>query len=300
MTNLDPRSTGLRRRIVLLTLALSLLVPISLSALQRKKTTPARQASQTPASSPSPTPEPSPPTVEFQAIPDRDSAGPDDEIRISLFLTNKSSKPLTKLKLKFADPSFTLTDVNLADPLPPFGSLAQTAIMTRVPKGSFGSHKLLFSLDYAWSANGAEFVSSQTTTATISIVRRFEEEAKGFPGGTAAFLYLLLPIIPAIISYQVFEEKRKGEPLKLPSFGAEYVVPAFLVAVVINLAVQVLFRFDTSLGYSDPLLLIGMLFVSFALGAAPPLYRWRRDFKLRESLSGSRTHWTGFHGRDCC
>jgi hypothetical protein len=199
-----------------------------------------------------------------------------------VFVANKSSKPITRLKLNFVDPGFQLAEVKLPEPLPPFGSLSQTASMKPKSTAYFGAHKLLFSLEYTWNANGAEFVSSQPATATLSIMRRFEDEAKGFPGGTAAFLYLLLPIIPAIFSYQLFEGRRRGEDWKLPSFGAEYVVPAFLVAVVVNLGVLLLFQYNTSLGYSDPLVFIAVLFISAAAGAVLPLYRWRRDRNFRK------------------
>jgi hypothetical protein len=268
------------RQVVILVFGLYLLMPVSLSALQRNP--PARQNVKPPASSPSPTPDPSPPVLDFQVIPDRDNIGPDHEIRVSVFVANKSSKPVTRLKLNFSDPAFQLAEVKLPEALPPFASISQTASMKPQPGAYFGAHKLLFSLEYAWNANQTEFVSSQLATTTISIARRFEEEAKGFPGGTAAFLYLLLPIIPAILSYQLFEGWRKGESWKLPSFGAEYVVPAFLVAVVINLGALLIFRYNTSLGYSDPLVFIAVLFISAAAGAVLPLVRRRRDLNFKK------------------
>lgn len=270
------------RQFVIRLLGLYLVANSALYAVAQQKTQLARQNVKPPASSPSPTPEPSPPVLDFQVVPDRDSVGPDDEIRVSVFVANKSSKPLTKLKLNFSDRNFTLNNVKLPESLPPFGSLRQTASMKSINTPYSGAHKLLFSLEYAWNANGTEFVSSQPATTTISIVRRFEEEAKGFPGGTAAFLYLLLPIIPAILSYQLFEGRRKGEDWKVPSFRAEYVVPAFLMAVVVNLCVLLLFRYNTSLGYSDPLVFMMVLFISAAAGAALPLYRKRNDLKFRK------------------
>jgi hypothetical protein len=275
-----PSSARFRRPLLIIVFGLCGLVPNLSSALQRQTISPAKQKGKPPASSPSPTPEPSAPVVDFQVIPDRDSVGPDDEIRVSVFVANKSSKPITNLKLNFPNGDFQLSDLKLPGPLPPFGSLSQTASMRPKSEAYFGAHKLLFSLEYTWNANGAEFVSSQPATATVSIARRFEEEAKGFPGGTAAFLYLLLPIIPAILSYQLFEGRRKGDDWKLPSFGTEYVVPAFLVAVVVNVGLLLLFQFKTSLGYSDPLVFIAVLLISAAAGAVLPLYRWRNDVKF--------------------
>jgi hypothetical protein len=277
MQNFLPRLALVRPRSVILVLALLMFALGSFNAQQRKTAVKPRTSSPGPATSPSPTPEPSPPQLDFQIITDRDSAGPDDQIRLSVFLANKSSKPIKTLKLNFEDPDFELNELKLAQPLPAFGSLNQTATIKPKSTAYFGAHKLLFLLEYTWDANGTEFVSSQPATATLSITHRFEEEAKGFPGGTAAFLYLLLPIIPAILSYQLFEGRRKGEEWKLPSFGADYVVPAFLVAVVVNLGVLIIFRYNTSLGYSDPLVFIAVLFISGVAGAVLPLYRWKRD-----------------------
>ncbi|HKV35428.1 MAG TPA: hypothetical protein VJP89_13925 [Pyrinomonadaceae bacterium] len=274
--------THVIRQLLFLMLGLYLAAPVASDALAQQKTPLARQNVKPPASSPSPTPEPAPPALDFQVVPDRDSVGPDDEIRVSVFVANKSSKPITRLKLNFSDRNFKLDDVKLPEPLPPFGSLRQTASMKSIETPYSGAHKLLFSLEYAWNANGTEFVSAQPATLTVSIVRRFEEEAKGFPGGTAAFLYLLLPIIPAILSYQLFEGRRKGEDWKLPSFRAEYVVPAFLVAVLVNLGILILFQYNASLGYSDPLVFIAVLFMSAVAGAVLPLYRWRKDLEFRK------------------
>jgi hypothetical protein len=253
--------------------------------LQLKKTTPGRDASQSATTSPSPTPEPSPPTVDFQAIPDRDNAGPDDAINIAIFVANKSSKPISKLRIDFNDPAFTLTKAaSLPDSLPAFRSFNGTVTIQPSGPNTFGARKVLMSLEYAWKASdtGPEFVSRQPATAGVTVARRFEEEAKGFPGGTVAFLYLLLPIIPAILSYQFFDGRRKGEAWKFPTFGADLVVPAFLVAVVINLGILLLFQFDTSLGYSNPLVFIIVVFVSGVAGALPPLIRWKREVNFRE------------------
>ena len=269
------------RQFVIRLLGLYLVANYALYVVAQQKTQLARQNAKPPAS-PSPTPEPAPPALDFQVVPDRDSVGPDDEVRVTVFVANKSSKPITRLKLNFSDRNFTVENVKLPEPLPPFGSLRQTVSMKSIETPYSGAHKLLFSLEYAWNANGTEFVSAQPATITVSIVRRFEEEAKGFPGGTAAFLYLLLPIIPAILSYQLFEGRRKGEDWKLPSFRAEYVVPAFLVAVLVNLVILILFQYNASLGYSDPLVFIAVLFMSAIAGAVIPLYRWRKDHEFRK------------------
>src|SRR5437773_1176238 len=69
-------------------------------------------------------------------------------------------------------------------------------------------------------------------------------------GGNGAFLYLLLPVVPLFLGYQIVDRKRKSETFELPSFKTEYIVPAFLLAVSMNLLLLVLFR-TFKLDYSD-------------------------------------------------
>jgi hypothetical protein len=280
MSRFFPGAIRPRRRLILV-LGLYLLLPVTLSPL--KCNTSARSLAVTLASSPSPTPEPSPPVVDFQAIPDRESIGPDDNVKVALFIANKSSKPLTKFKLNLSDPNFEITaNASLPASLPAFGSITNKLVIKPTASSTAGTHKLLFSIEYAWNAYGTEFVSAQPTTATVSIARRFEEESKGFPGGTAAFFYLLLPIIPAILSYQFFEGLRKGEGPKLPQFKAEYIVPAFLVAVMLSLLMLVAFKLDRGLNYSNPLVFMGVLFGSLVAGALVPNIRWLSDRRRRK------------------
>jgi hypothetical protein len=272
MSNMVPRSRRSRRRLIVFGLAVYLLVPVSLNAFKRNKPRP----TPTPAVSPSPTPEPSPPILDFQAVPDRDNIRPDDQVNISLFIANKSSKTLTKLKLNFADPAFAITKAPALPPsLPAFRSVTDSLTIKPAGSATFGARKLVLTIEYAWTANNSEFVSTQPATVTVAVARRFEEETKGFPGGTAAFFYLLLPIIPAILSYQFFDGLRRGEGAKLPSFKPEYIVPAFLAAVLLSLVMLLAFRYDTSLSYSNPLVFIIVLFSSLIVGSAPPLVRWK-------------------------
>lgn len=278
MPPLFPHGLRRRRQLILAGIGLYLLLPVPLIALQSK--TPVRRTAPTRASSPSPSPDPSPPVVDFQAIPDRESGGPDDTINVSLFVANKSAKTLTQLKVKLADLNFQeIQKPLLTESLPAYRSVTDKLIIKPTTNVTSGTHKLLLSLEYAW--DGGAFVSAQPTTLTISVTRRFEEETKGFPGGTAAFFYLLLPIVPAILSYQFFEGLRKGEGPKVPSFKTEYIVPAFLAAVVLSLLMLISFKLDRGLNYSNPLIFIGVLFGSFVAGAAVPLIRWRADLKNR-------------------
>jgi hypothetical protein len=219
------------RGLMLLSLSFCLLLPLVSLAQQQRNTNRGQTTAVT-----TPTPQPSPPAIEFQALATRDKAQPDEKIPISLFIANKSPIAVTDLKLNFADNSFELAEQpSLPTSLAPFDSVTAATAMKPRDNARYETHKLLLTLEYKWKSNNKEFRSAQAATATVVVQRRFEEETKGFPGGTAAFFYLLLPIIPAILSYQFVDGLRRGEGPKLPSFKAEYVVPAFFAAVVLSL-----------------------------------------------------------------
>jgi hypothetical protein len=270
------------RRLVLLGVSFCFLLPlVSLAQVQRKTNTGQSKAVAVPV--PSPTPQPSPPTIEFEAVTARERTQPGEEIPISLFVSNKSPIAVTDLKLNFAHNSFVIAEQPLLPgSLAPFDSVTATTAIKSKDDARYETHKLLLTLEYNWKSNGTEFTSAQPATATVVVQRRFEEETKGFPGGTAAFFYLLLPIIPAILSYQFVDGLRKGEGPKLPSFSAEYIVPAFFAAVVLSLAMLFAFKLNAGLNYSNPLVFTSVLFGSFAIGCVVPLFRWRHENNLKK------------------
>jgi hypothetical protein len=255
-----------------------LLPLVSLAQLQPKT----NRGQSTPVPVTSPTPQPSPPTVEFQAVTARERAQPEEEIPISLFVSNKSAIAVTDLKLNFAHNSFEIAkQPSLPGSLAPFASITATATIKPDKNAGYETHKLLLTLEYNWKSNGTQFSSAQSAPATVVVQRRFEEETKGFPGGTAAFFYLLLPIIPAILSYQFVDGLRKGEGPKLPTFSAEYVVPAFFAAVILSLAMLFAFKLNAGLNYSNPLVFTLVLFGSFAIGCVIPAARWKHENDLK-------------------
>jgi hypothetical protein len=225
---------------------------------------------------PTPTPAATPiaPTIEFQALPGEDNVGRGETITFSLFVSNKSNVTLNKFKLNVSDPAFETVKQPIFPPtLPPFGNVRAETVLKVGDKASFAPHKMLLTLEYAWDLGGGqEAVSAQSVPAAVQVTRRFEEEAKGFPGGTAAFLYLLLPIIPAMLSYQFVESLRKGQ-VTMPTFKTEYVVPAFFAAVVLSFIMLLAFNRDNGLNYSDPRVFIAVLLTSLVVGALVPGFR---------------------------
>jgi hypothetical protein len=246
---------------------LYLLLPFTSGADQQRKLVTTRSETLKIA----PTPQPSPPAVDFQAFTARESVERGEELTVFLFIANKSALPLTELKFIFQGNDFGLVkNPSFHSPLAPFGSVMETAIIKAKDTADYASHKLLLLVEYDWNSNGPKYRSAQPATATVLVMRRFDEETKGFPGGTAAFFYLLLPIIPAILSYQFLNRLRKGEGAHLPTFSAEYIVPAFFIAVFLSLLMLSLFRWDARLNYSNPLVFIGTLFGSLFFGAIVP------------------------------
>lgn len=232
------------------------------------------------------------PDVEFQAQPIYDNVGRGESITVFLFISNKSDTALSKFKLNIPDKTCEVTTLPSFPPtLLPFESINAEVILKMSNDVPFEQHKIPFMLQYAWDlGKGKEAVSAKSTTVTIKVIRRFEEEAKGFPGGTAAFLYLLLPIIPAILSYQFFENLRAGKGLQAPAFKTEHVVPAFFAAVVLSFLMILAFNQDKGLNYSDPRVFIGMLLASLAAGILVPGLRW---------LYGGFQMWRwGFNNKD--
>jgi hypothetical protein len=133
---------------------------------------------------------------------------------------------------------------------------------------------LIFLLKYSWTSTGKDFASSQTATATVQVERTFEEEAKGLPVGSVALFYLIIPIVPVFFAYHIVDSLRQGQGFTIPEFKAEYLLPSFFVAIVLNVfAIAVLNR-DLSSSYSDPRSFAIFLGLSFGAGAVIPALGW--------------------------
>lgn len=249
-----------------------------------------------------PTPTPSPPVVELQAVPSRESVERGEEVTIFLFASNKSDATLKNLSVDGAGDAFEIVPPAPTPPpaaaappaeIQPFGSSPGKLVIKPRDGAGFTTHKYLLTLNYTWDAGGRAISSAQRTAIAVQVRRRFEEEAKGFPGGTAAFLYLLLPIIPLLLSYQLVEGLRTGKGARLPTFSTEHIVPAFFLAVILNLLVLLAAKREGGLDYSNPRVFMSVLFGSFVAGALFPFGHWmwnlcqsrRWGFKNTDSLN---------------
>jgi hypothetical protein len=233
--------------------------------------------------SPSPTPAPSPPVIELLAVPNHEVVKRKEHVEVSLLISNKSDKPVQVLDVSLAgnntagqDAPFT-GSLAINSEVKPFTSEPRVLTITTTDNAPFTQSKLLLLLRYSWNAGKEPVTSTQTATVAITVQRPFEEEAQGFPGGTAAFLYFLLPIIPALLSYQLLERYRKGEGWKVPTFSSDQIVPAFLLAVVLSFVIVAVGKSKGGINYSNPKVFASVLGISLAVGALLPIGKLLRD-----------------------
>ena len=218
---------------------------------------------------------PTTPTVDFKAIAASASVERGNQVKVFLAATNTSRIALSDVRASLLSDAFTTAVPPAVPPvLAPYGSLEQTLSIKPTGNAAFGQHKLLFTLSYTWALNGKNVRSAQEAIVDLEVKRHFEEEAKGFPGGTAAFLYLLLPVIPAFLSYDVIERARRGEGLQIPTFRNEYIAFAFLLAVALSFLMVLAAHYDLTVAYSNPALFLSVLFASAVAGAIVPGRRW--------------------------
>lgn len=233
----------------------------------------------------SPTPLPSPPIIEFQAVPATELVERGQQTPVFLLISNRSDKSVTVSTVVLSSSSFTADPLVINTDLPAFRSLQKELVIRARDNSAFGASKSVLSLEYSWDLAGASASSIQRASLSMGVRRRFDEEAKGLPGGTAAFLYLLLPILPGLLSYQLINRRRLNEGWNMPTLGSDQIVPAFFMAVVFSFLVLLIARSDYEINYSEPAVFTVILILSAAAGAAIPAVRWLID-AIRWRVSG--------------
>jgi hypothetical protein len=211
------------------------------------------------------------PKVTFQAVPEQktlDTHQPlfepatTDPLPVSLVILNNSDKELRDVEMLVPSKQFRASRaVTLPRTIPPFGSVTGRVVLQPAETIGYGHKDAVLILLYGWTATSGPVVSAQSATVGADIKQPFEDEAKGLPGGTAALFALLLPVFPAFFAYQIVDRLRKGEGFQVPTFGSEYVFPAFFIGLLAN---------SLGLRYSRGVVLIGAV----VLGALWPLLRW--------------------------
>jgi hypothetical protein len=237
------------------------------------------------AGRPSPTPLPSPPVIEFQAVPATDLVERGEQTLVFLLISNKSEKSVRVSTVVLASTSFIADPLVINSDLPAFRSLQKQLVIKAKDDAAFKASKSVLSLEYSWDFGGTPTPSIQRADLSMEVRRRFDEEAKGLPGGTAAFLYLLLPILPALLAYQLINRRRLNEGWNMPTLGADQIVPAFFMAVIFSFVLLLIAKKNYEINYSEPRVFVIVLVLSAAAGVLIPGIRWLID-SIRWRLSG--------------
>jgi len=221
------------------------------------------------AQTPAPTPD-----IELQPILAHDKLERDKDLTLHVFISNKSTLPITVNDVTVVSETTQEKSRTFKLPinLPALSSTKAEITLHTLSDAKFGGQKIIVTANYVWGNQPQK--TSKTVVLPLEISRKFEEEAKGFPGGTAAFLYLLLPVIPAILSFQIVEQLRKKEKLKMPEFETKHIAPAFLIAIVISFIMVVVSRSDAGVEYSNPTVFLKVLFASIIAGTGLSVLRW--------------------------
>lgn len=234
-------------------------------------------ADASPTATPAATP---PPGLDIQVTASRPSVTRNDPVEVFIVVKNKASTPITGLRVSVPNDQFLLTKPSFPSPLPGFASAEKTATIEAKPTAQFVQHQVLFNFTYTTSVDGHDVDVIQGSPIALQVTRRFDEESKGFLGGNAAFLYLLLPIIPLFLGYQLVDHRIAGGKFELPSFKTENIVPAFLLAVLLNLLLLFVFRLANNADYSDPPVMFAILVGSFFVGMIAAGIRWLGHYLL--------------------
>jgi hypothetical protein len=232
------------------------------------------------------------PAVDLSVTPETDGMEPKADLIVYAFITNKSEAELSQVSLDTLNDRFkVVATTGLSSSLGPL-AFTDPKIQLRIRSGEtvpFGKYQVPFTLRYHWSspqpkigiasaaapanplvAGVLEGDSEQRAVVTVEIKAPYSAVASGLPGGTGPLFWLLLPVIPAFLAFQFVQGLRAKQGPKVPTFSADTILPAFLIAIAANS----LSFWSTSLaGLSTMWLLVG----SGLLGALWPSGLWIWD-----------------------
>jgi len=228
--------------------------------------------------------------VDFTATSARDILKRGDETQVVVRVANKSAVPVSNLRISLISPDFTLQNPVKIPSLPAFGSQMRQVRIKALDSAPFATlHPVLVS-DFDWGSKPL-FHSNRSLALNLQVVHQYEDEAKGLPGGSAALLYFILPIIPAFLAYDLVDGARQGQGLRIPKFDSAYIAPAFLIAILVEYLLVLNAR-GGSFDFADPKHVLGALAVSTVAGALIPgtriihhAIRMRDAFRDSDGLS---------------
>ena len=214
------------------------------------------------------------PNVSFKVDSSRDKLNRGDSFDVVFSIANQSETPLENLQItvlpKGVPISFTQPTLK---PVAGFGSESTEANIKVKQDAEYETHHAVFVLQYDWKAAKGSYTSAQTATLNIEVQRQFDEEAKGLPGGTAALLYLILPVMTILLAYEFVDSLRQGQ-VRFPEFKSEYIASAFVLAIALNFVLIYKWQRDQSFLYATPRRFALSLAVLAGAGALIPSIRW--------------------------
>ena len=217
------------------------------------------------AETPAPTPPP-PPGLDLQVTASRPTVERDQPVDLFILVTNKSSANVSALTVTQSNGDFTwVHEPTFPTVITAFAGAQSTSTIQTTSSAKFGQQQVFLTFKYSSVFDNRPIELMQGTAVPIQVVRRFDEETKGFLGGNAAFFYLLLPIIPLFLGFQIVNGKAMAGKFELPEFKAEYAAPAFLMAVILNLGLLLAFE-KFQVDFSDPVNMLLVLAGAFLLG----------------------------------
>ena len=215
------------------------------------------------------------PDVQLQASPETGAVNKGNDLKIALVINNNGAVALQNINVTLLPESneFAVSS-SIPETLAAFGASTGVVTVKTTDNAAFGKHKITLFTQYQWM-DGTEVRSSgRALPVEFEVDRQFEEEAKALPGGSSAMLYLILPIVTVFLSYGMMESLRKGQGLQIPEFKAAYIAPAFLVGILLNLAMLAEIKHDESFVYADPKTFGYALFAFAVAGCFIPAIRW--------------------------
>jgi hypothetical protein len=235
--------------------------------------------------------EPSPTDLDFTATPARDIVKRLEDVPVVIRLTNKSATAASNVRITLVSRDFALPNPLTIPLLAPFGSETRQITIAVRDSANFTSHHPVLVGEYEWGSNPVHH-SARSAPLNLQVVHQYEDEAKGLPGGSAALLYLILPIVPAFLAYDLVDGIRLGQGLKLPKFDTAYLAPAFLMAILVEYLLVLSARSGSAFDLTEPGPLLCALAVSTLAGVSVPgvriihqSIRMRKAFNRSDDLS---------------
>lgn len=212
--------------------------------------------------------------VELSVVPTTGFVERHEFTRVVVSVANHGTAPVRLEGISLYAADFHVTHrAPLPRELPSGGQRTVTIRITAGDKTAYGKQSLVARLRVA-TLDVKPRRSAVTATFDLEVRRPWSEEASGLPGGNPALFFLLLPVVPAFLAYQLVDRRRRGEGWAVPKIDGESVAAAFFLALLVNLG-----RTASGWAESDPSALgtIALFLVSAVLGAAWPALRWWKE-----------------------